>query len=141
MTINNQVLDKKYKLPEDLFEDEATKIFVSYEDSGFTYRVIYLTNTKCNMYQRECEEYNNLLFFGTVNIIGNDWLSKCEKLKNIDFYGLSLLREVGSNWLSYAENLNSVGSKWLSDCKNLKIVNFSGLSNLTDVGNFKFFIK
>jgi predicted NAD-dependent protein-ADP-ribosyltransferase YbiA (DUF1768 family) len=140
--------DSKYKEWKKKERDEikkyndTLKITISYEDSC----VLYLTNTNWDKYKEEEQQYNNLLFIGPVTHIGENWLSACKNLINVDFRGLNNLQTVGDQWLFECDNLitidftglnslQEVGNEWLRLCGTLVTVDFTGLTSLEEVGD------
>ena len=76
ININHTKISKNSKIPDNLLDDENTEITISYKDSI----IIYLTDNNWYKY-REQYKFKNLLFFGTVEVIGNDWLKNCKKVE------------------------------------------------------------
>lgn len=70
--------------------------------------------------------------------VGYGWMTKCSKLKHIDFTGFKALEVVGNDLISECSSLESisfagdipklkkVGESWMSNCAKLKLVGRAG---------------
>ena len=119
--------------------------------SGGGEAVVYVTYRNYKKYDRilngeSAAKYNNILFFGGGQGIGDDWLLGYNELERVSFYGMNNLRRIGNKWLSNCHkliyidfnglfNLETVGDRWLSRCDKLESVHFEELKKLRHVGN------
>lgn len=132
-----------YKNSDKLYDNDV--IFVECENETW----IYVTNHNWYKITPLINEnrYKSVSFFGSVNIIQDNWLMNCHTLQSVYFIGLNSLESIENSWLSGCrelknvnftglKNLKSVGISWLFYCNELKSIDFTGLNKLEIVGKF-----
>ena len=121
-----------------LFNYEDSKIIMSYEYEA----IIFITDYNWNKYKKEYNYYKKIIFIGSVETIGDNWLHFCENLENVYFLHLYNLKYIGDYWLSFCRKLNEVnfiglpnlvyvGYNWLNSSNKLAIFDFSVLTSIS----------
>ena len=142
INIDGVILEKGFIISDVILDNDNVRVIITHRDSI----VVYLTDN--NWYEYECYfsyyKCKNILFCGPVSYIGNNWCYRIHA-ESVDFFGLNMLRQVGSRWLYECPNLESINlnglsrltkilHEWLSNSNKLTIIDFDGLTKLRIVG-------